>query len=84
MDVLRFVSAYEVVGDRLIKEIELPLSADTLRGIIQANEDDPDLFGVYKLNRRQFAALCTLVPRLAEQAFEPYEWFCECFSTPAL
>ena len=84
MNVLRFISAYEVVGDTLVKEIPLPASAEKLREILQANDNDPDLYGVYKLNRRQFAALGTLVPELAEQAFEAYEWFCECYSAPAL
>ena len=84
MNVLRFVSAYEVVGDTLAKEIALPVSAEKLREILRANDNDPDLFGVYKLDRRQFAALGTLVPGLAEQSFEAYEWFCECCSAPAL
>jgi hypothetical protein len=82
MTVLRIAAAYEVVGDALVQEIPLPISVEALRGILHAKKDDPEFFDPYPLNRDQFAALGALVPEVATQAFEPYEWFCECFASP--
>jgi hypothetical protein len=84
MTVLRIVAAYESAGDALVQEIALPVSVDALRGILHAKEEDPDFYDPYSLDRNQFAALGALVPELAKQAFESYEWFCECYATPAL
>jgi hypothetical protein len=84
MTVLRVAAAYKSAGDALVQEIALPVSVDALRSILQAKEEDPDFYDPYPLDRNQFAALSALVPELVKQAFESYEWFCECYSTPAL
>lgn len=82
MNVSRLLAAYEVLGDALIKEIMIPLSVDTLRGILNAKEDDANLLEIYEIDKIQFAELAKRIPELAEHAFEPYDWFYECYSNP--
>ncbi len=80
MKVARVISVYELKGDELLFEISIssiPLSI--LKKIIPPDEDDPELYKIYVLNRSQVLAFLSLLPQLEQCDFSQVELYYECY-----
>jgi hypothetical protein len=80
MDVTRLITAYEKAGDKLIKDVDINnISLNILIQIIAVDEDDENVYKVYKLTKSQFQKLSQLVPELHEMDFNKLDVFYECY-----
>lgn len=65
MKIKRLISVYSIRNDNLIKEFDIGnIQVDTINAILPHNEEDPNFYMVYKLNKEQFENFRGLVPLL--------------------
>jgi len=80
MKVLRMISVYEKIGDKLIVEINIDnISIIALKHIISYDVDDPNLYKLYKITAAYYNKLVKLVPELSKFDLDTVEMFLECY-----
>jgi hypothetical protein len=71
MKIKRLISVYSIRNDNLIKECDISnIQVDTLNEILPHNEEDPNFYMVYKLNKEQFEDFRSLIPLLSTIDFD--------------
>ncbi|RED25389.1 hypothetical protein BD847_2140 [Flavobacterium cutihirudinis] len=79
MNIVREIVAYQKEGDKFIDSVEIDLSIEKLIEILNVNiEDDPGVYLVYEIDKKQFFKLLELAPELSKINFDEGAIYYEC------
>ena len=71
MKVKRVISVYNLLDDKLIREIDLGnIQVSLLSKILTSNDEDPNFYMIYKLNKEQFLNFIRFAPLLSTITFD--------------
>ena len=81
MKLTRVISVYEKHGEDFIREFSLDhISLEILKKILNAKDDDPDLYSIYPIDKSIKDKLILLVPELSLLNESDVKLFYECFT----
>lgn len=80
MNVTRYISVYERVGDKLLQEFNVDIIPfEKLKETVTANDDDPELYHNYKMSFNQLEQFSKYIPSLLPIDFDNVDVWLECY-----
>jgi hypothetical protein len=80
MKVRRVVSVYDLISDKLIKEISIDdIPIVELRTILNVDKNDLDVYQVYPISYEQLSKFINFIPELSDLSIDNAGLYVECF-----
>lgn len=82
MEFIREIGIYQKESEKMIDSISINIDTAKLIEIFNVDlNDDPNVFKIYNIDKKQYLEISKLVPEILKFNFEDVEMFYECFQS---